>query len=134
MNANHPLHQTALLLPGGGARAAYQVGVLKGLAELFAERSCNPFPILSGTSAGALNAVALATHADDFGAAREVNEAVEFAHRDGILTAASLMVGAPAAFDAAEAAGAAAVSVGGVMVDYPVVEKARRVLATAREQ
>jgi len=35
------------------------------------------------------------------------------------------------AFDAAEAAGAAAVSVGGVMVDYPVVEKARRVLATA---
>jgi citrate lyase subunit beta/citryl-CoA lyase len=39
-----------------------------------------------------------------------------------------------AAFDAAEAAGAAAVSVGGVMVDYPVVEKARRVLATAREQ
>jgi citrate lyase subunit beta/citryl-CoA lyase len=38
-----------------------------------------------------------------------------------------------AAFDAAEAAGAAAVSVGGVMVDYPVVEKARRVLATARD-
>lgn len=42
--------------------------------------------------------------ADDFGAAREVNEAVEIAHRDGILTAASLMVGAPAAFDAAERA------------------------------
>jgi len=39
-----------------------------------------------------------------------------------------------AAFDAAEAAGAAAVSVGGVMVDYPVVEKARRVLATAGER
>lgn len=38
--------------------------------------------------------------ADDFGAAREVNEAVEQAHRNGILTAASLMVGAPAAFDA----------------------------------
>lgn len=38
-----------------------------------------------------------------------------------------------AAFDAAEAAGAAAVSVGGVMVDYPVVEKARRVLATRRD-
>ena len=42
--------------------------------------------------------------ADDFGAAREVNEAVEIAHRDGILTAASLMVGSPAAFDAAERA------------------------------
>ena len=38
--------------------------------------------------------------ADDFGAAREVNEAVEAAHRDGILTAASLMVAAPGAADA----------------------------------
>ena len=38
--------------------------------------------------------------ADDFGAAREVNEAVETAHRAGILTAASLMVAAPAAADA----------------------------------
>ncbi|HKN42125.1 MAG TPA: ChbG/HpnK family deacetylase, partial [Sphingomicrobium sp.] len=34
--------------------------------------------------------------ADDFGLAREVNEAVEAAHRGGVLTAASLMVGAPA--------------------------------------
>ena len=38
--------------------------------------------------------------ADDFGAAREVNEAVEKAHRGGILTAASLMVAAPACADA----------------------------------
>jgi chitin disaccharide deacetylase len=38
--------------------------------------------------------------ADDFGAAGEVNDAVEAAHRDGILTAASLMVAAPAAADA----------------------------------
>jgi predicted glycoside hydrolase/deacetylase ChbG (UPF0249 family) len=38
--------------------------------------------------------------ADDFGAAIEVNEAVEQAHRDGVLTAASLMVSAPAAADA----------------------------------
>ena len=38
--------------------------------------------------------------ADDFGAAPEVNEAVEAAHRDGILTAASLMVSGPAAADA----------------------------------
>lgn len=42
--------------------------------------------------------------ADDFGAAREVNDAVETAHRDGILTAASLMIGAPAAADAVERA------------------------------
>src|ERR1700759_3725305 len=38
--------------------------------------------------------------ADDFGAAVEVNEAVERAHRDGILTAASLMVSGAAAHDA----------------------------------
>ena len=38
--------------------------------------------------------------ADDFGAAREVNDAVEAAHRGGILSAASLMVAAPAAADA----------------------------------
>ncbi|MEI9930058.1 MAG: hopanoid biosynthesis-associated protein HpnK [Rhizomicrobium sp.] len=42
--------------------------------------------------------------ADDFGAAKEVNEAVEQAHREGILTAASLMVSAPAADDAVERA------------------------------
>lgn len=69
MNATMPLRQTALVLPGGGARAAYQVGVLKGLAKLLDECPNNPFPILCGTSAGALNAVALATHANDFGEA-----------------------------------------------------------------
>jgi hopanoid biosynthesis associated protein HpnK len=42
--------------------------------------------------------------ADDFGASLEVNEAVELAHRQGILTAASLMVGAPVAADAVERA------------------------------
>jgi hopanoid biosynthesis associated protein HpnK len=42
----------------------------------------------------------LVVTADDFGAAKEVNDAVEQAHRDGILTAASLMVSAPAARDA----------------------------------
>lgn len=42
--------------------------------------------------------------ADDFGAAREVNDAVELAHRQGVLTAASLMVAAPAAADAVKRA------------------------------
>lgn len=42
----------------------------------------------------------LVVTADDFGLSPEVNEAVEQAHRDGILTSASLMVGAPAAADA----------------------------------
>jgi hopanoid biosynthesis associated protein HpnK len=46
----------------------------------------------------------LVVTADDFGAAREVNEAVERAHRHGILTAASLMVAAPAANDAVKRA------------------------------
>ena len=61
---------TALVLSGGGARAAYQVGVLQAIAMI--RRDCgqalgpNPFPILSGTSAGALNAAALACGADDF--------------------------------------------------------------------
>lgn len=68
--ANPP---TALLLPGGGARAAYQVGVLKGIAELIGSAGAgnipSPFSILCGTSAGALNAVALASRADDFGLA-----------------------------------------------------------------
>lgn len=65
------LNHTALLLPGGGARAAYQVGVLKALAELMRDYPQNPFPILCGTSAGALNAVALATQADNFAKAVE---------------------------------------------------------------
>jgi len=44
--------------------------------------------------------IAVVITADDFGSALEVNEAVEIAHCDGILTAASLMVAAPHAADA----------------------------------
>ena len=46
----------------------------------------------------------LIVSADDFGLSLEVNEAIEGAHRDGILRAASLMVGAPRAADAVERA------------------------------
>ena len=53
----------ALILSGGGARAAYQVGVMAALSELTPQSTPNPFPIICGTSAGAINAVALATHA-----------------------------------------------------------------------
>jgi NTE family protein len=49
---------TALILSGGGARAAYQVGVLKALSEI-TPHSHNPFPIVCGTSAGGINAMAL---------------------------------------------------------------------------
>ncbi|MEE4304045.1 MAG: patatin-like phospholipase family protein [Wenzhouxiangella sp.] len=61
----------ALVLPGGGARGAYQVGVLKAVAELLGEHN-TPFPIITGTSAGAINAAVMASHAEDFshGAAR----------------------------------------------------------------
>ena len=52
---------------GGGARAAYQVGVLRGVAALLrGVRNGNPFPILCGASAGAINAAALASGAHDF--------------------------------------------------------------------
>jgi NTE family protein len=66
MNPDDSPHATALLLPGGGARVAYQVGVLRGLATILADHGGNPFPILCGTSAGAINAVGLAAMADDF--------------------------------------------------------------------
>ncbi len=52
-----------LLLSGGGARAAYQVGVLRAICELLPKNASNPFHIISGTSAGALNAASLACHA-----------------------------------------------------------------------
>lgn len=50
-----------LVLTGGGARAAYQVGVLKGIAELLHRGSGSPFQVLTGTSAGAVSAIALAS-------------------------------------------------------------------------
>jgi NTE family protein len=60
--------RTALILTGGGARAGYQVGVLKAVRELLPQPRRNPFPILCGTSAGALNAASMAVWAEDFGA------------------------------------------------------------------
>ena len=57
---------TGLVLTGGGARAAYQVGVLKALSEILGHPAENPFPIITGTSAGAINAAVLAVHADNF--------------------------------------------------------------------
>lgn len=59
-------HHSALVLSGGGARAAYQVGVLKAIADIMPESTRNPFGIISGTSAGAINAAALAAYADNF--------------------------------------------------------------------
>ncbi len=55
----------ALVLAGGGARAAYQAGALVGIAERVG--SDFRFPIVTGVSAGAINAAYLASHAEPFG-------------------------------------------------------------------
>jgi len=57
-----------LVLTGGGARAAYQVGVLQALTELL-PRNRNPFPVIAGTSAGAVSAAVLASQAHHWRAA-----------------------------------------------------------------
>lgn len=57
---------TALILSGGGARAAYQVGVLRAISDILPHATHNPFPIICGTSAGAINAVALASRGQNF--------------------------------------------------------------------
>lgn len=64
MAATEPV--TGLILSGGGARAAYQVGVLAGIADLLPQGASNPFPVIVGTSAGAINAVTLASGALHF--------------------------------------------------------------------
>jgi len=67
--------RAGLVLTGGGARAAYQVGVLKALRDILGRPTQNPFPILCGTSAGAINAAHLAVYAEDF--ARGVGNLLE---------------------------------------------------------
>ena len=65
-------NSTGLILSGGGARAAYQVGVLSAIARMRRQAGAaqgNPFPVISGTSAGAINAAFLACHADNFDSA-----------------------------------------------------------------
>ncbi len=64
MSNNKP--KIGLIMTGGGARAAYQVGVLRAIAELCPRHAPSPFNIICGTSAGAINAAALATHAHDY--------------------------------------------------------------------
>jgi NTE family protein len=63
--------KTGLILTGGGARAAYQIGVLDALASILRDAGWpadrNPFNVVCGTSAGAINATALACRIDHFG-------------------------------------------------------------------
>jgi NTE family protein len=61
--------RTALVLSGGGARGAYQVGVLRGLVEQgFLPRESSGLDVVVGSSAGAINAASLVAHADDLDA------------------------------------------------------------------
>jgi len=54
-----------LILSGGGARAAYQVGVLKAIHKILPKDARNPYDVIAGTSAGAINGVALASYAEN---------------------------------------------------------------------
>ncbi len=58
--------KVGLVLPGGGARGAYQAGVLKAVSDMLPADHGNPFPVVCGTSAGAINASVVANHAIDF--------------------------------------------------------------------
>jgi len=59
-----------LVMTGGGARGAYQAGVLKRIGEIKrVQARGNPFPIIGGSSAGAINGSALAAGSDDFSSA-----------------------------------------------------------------
>jgi len=61
-----------LVMTGGGARGAYQAGVLKRVGELKRAQTGNPFPIIGGASAGAINGSALAAGCHDFASATRV--------------------------------------------------------------
>jgi len=62
-----------LVMTGGGARGAYQAGILKRIGEIKrVQTQGNPFPIIGGSSAGAVNGSAIAVGSDDFAAATKV--------------------------------------------------------------
>ena len=87
---------TGLVLTGGGARAAYQVGVLQAVAQIRRESDAppgNPFPVITGTSAGAINAAALACRCADFDAGvRALVEVWENFHAEQVYRSDSLGV------------------------------------------
>src|SRR5215471_19956712 len=59
-----------LVMTGGGARGAYQAGILKRIGEIKrVQTHGNPFPIIGGSSAGAINGCSLAGGCDEFGLA-----------------------------------------------------------------
>ena len=59
------MNLNGLVLSGGGARTAFQVGVLKAIKE-WVQNDQSPFKVVSGVSAGSINAAYLAANADQF--------------------------------------------------------------------
>jgi NTE family protein len=72
LNDSPDENSAGLILSGGGARAAYQAGVLKAVNEILEQPKRSPFSIITGTSAGAINAAAVASnnHQFDYGCKR----------------------------------------------------------------
>lgn len=70
------ISRKALILPGAGARGAYQVGVLKAISRMLPKKAPNPFAVISGTSAGAINAAVIASRAGRFSSAIKEMERV----------------------------------------------------------
>src|SRR5687768_952087 len=65
----------ALYLAGGGARGAYQAGVLKAIGHILQTKSL-PFDMVSGVSVGSINAAVLVENADDFPAGLDKLESI----------------------------------------------------------
>jgi NTE family protein len=98
----HHRQSTALVMMGGGARAAYQAGVLSGIAKIAARHGLAhcplPFGIIAGTSAGAINGAGLAAGAADFRAATDRLAALWHSlHADDVYRTDVLRVGASGA-------------------------------------
>lgn len=93
---------TALVMMGGGARAAYQAGVLSGIAKIAARHGLDhcplPFGIIAGTSAGAINGAGLATGASDFRTAADTLAALWHSlHADDVYRTDVVQMGASGA-------------------------------------
>ncbi len=74
--SERPRRKVGLVLSGGGARGAYQAGVLKAIAEIRkSSPECQPIKVITGVSAGAINAAYAASYADsDYEAALKLTE------------------------------------------------------------
>jgi NTE family protein len=92
-----PSNDLGLVLTGGGARSAYQAGALLAVSEITASAEL-PFGLLSGSSAGSLNATYLASRADDFrGAARALADLWALLTSERIFRTNALLLAKPAA-------------------------------------